>query len=219
MRIGIFGGSFNPIHFGHLRSAEEVCETQGLDQVLFVPSATPPHKGRGLLAEPEHRLAMVRLAVKGNPRFRVSTVEIERGGPSYSIDTLRTLRARMPAADFLFIMGLDAFSEMATWKEYESIFPLCDLLVTSRPPFDEVPLRASLPVAVRAQFCYRMASRTLEHRTGRRIIFQRITDLEVSASAIRHRLRRGLSIRYLLPAAVEQYIVRHNLYARRGATH
>ena len=219
MRIGIFGGTFNPIHLGHLRSAEEVCEEQGLDHVLFIPSARPPHKETGVLVASEHRLAMVRLAIARNPRFRVSTVEIERGGCSYSVDTLRTLRTRLPAAEFSFIMGLDTFGEIATWKEYESIFTLCDLVVTSRPPFDEVPLRAALPVAVRPQFCYRITTRILEHRTGHRIIFQRINDLAISASSIRQRFHRGLSVRYLVPASVEQYIVRHQLYVRRVVAH
>jgi nicotinate-nucleotide adenylyltransferase len=219
MRIGIFGGTFNPIHLGHLRSAEEVCEEQGFDRVLFIPSARPPHKEAGVLVASEHRLAMVRLAIARNPRFRVSTVEIERGGCSYSVDTLRTLRTRLPAAEFSFIMGLDTFREIATWKEYESIFALCDLVVTSRPPFDEVPLRAALPVAVRPQFCYRIKTRTLEHRTGHRIIFQRISDLAISASSIRQRSHRGLSVRYLVPASVERYIVRHQLYARRVVAH
>src|SRR5262249_30226755 len=121
-RIGILGGTFNPIHLGHLRSAEEVCEQQGLDRVLFIPSATPPHKRAGGLVAARHRLAMVKLAIAGNPRFRVSTVEIDRGGRSFSVDTLRMLHARMPRTSFTFILGIDAFREIATWKEYTSIF-------------------------------------------------------------------------------------------------
>lgn len=216
MRIGILGGTFNPIHFGHLRSAEEVREAQRLDRVLFIPSATPPHKRLLGLASAADRLAMVRLAIAGHKQFRLSAVEVDRGGRSYSVDTLQLLRARMPAARFVFILGLDAFREIATWKEYARLFTLCDLVVTSRPGVRESPLRAGLPVAVQRQFCYRARSRELEHRTGNRIIFQPITALDISASAIRHRLSRGMSIRYLVPAAVERYIARHGLYAERS---
>jgi nicotinate-nucleotide adenylyltransferase len=212
-RVGIFGGTFNPIHLAHLRSAEEVREAQRLDRILFVPSATPPHKRKYGLVSAEHRLAMVRLAIAGNPRFRVSTIEIDRPGRSYSVDTLHALRARMPGVAFVFIMGLDTFREIDTWKEYERLFALADLVVTSRPPLREPNLRRALPVAVRAQFCYRNAY--LEHRTGNRVVFQRISDLDISASAIRQRLSRGFSIRYLVPPAVERYIRRNGLYAGR----
>jgi nicotinate-nucleotide adenylyltransferase len=212
-RVGIFGGTFNPIHLAHLRSAEEVREAQGLDRILFVPSATPPHKRKYGLVSAEHRLAMVRLAIAGNPSFRVSTIEIDRPGRSYSVDTLRALRARMPGVAFVFIMGLDTFREIDTWKEYERLFALADLVVTSRPPLREPNLRRALPVAVRAQFCYRTGH--LEHRTGNRVVFQRISGLDISASAIRQRLSRGFSIRYLVPPAVERYIRRNGLYAGR----
>jgi nicotinate-nucleotide adenylyltransferase len=213
-RVGIFGGTFNPIHLAHLRSAEEVREVQRLDRILFIPSAAPPHKRKHGLASAEHRLAMVRLAIVGNPCFKVSTIEVDRPGRSYSVDTLRALHARMPGVSFAFIMGLDAFREIDTWKEYERLFDLADLVVTSRPSLDEPELRRALPVAVRAQFCYRGSQ--LEHRTGNRIIFQRISDLDISASAIRQRLRRSHSIRYLVPPAVERYIARHGLYAGRS---
>jgi nicotinate-nucleotide adenylyltransferase len=218
MRIGILGGTFNPIHLAHLRSAEEVREAQRLDRVLFVPSARPPHKPAGGLAPPAHRLAMVRLAIVGNPYFRVSTLEIDRGGRSYSIDTLRALHTALPGAHFSFIIGLDAFREIDTWKECRSLFSLCDLIVTSRPPHRQLPRRAALPVAVRSDFCYRPGQRTFEHQEGTRIIFQPVSDLDISASSIRQHLGRGASIRYLVPHSVERYIKRHRLYARRMAS-
>ncbi|MFQ5666970.1 MAG: nicotinate-nucleotide adenylyltransferase [Candidatus Binatia bacterium] len=214
-RVGILGGTFNPIHIGHLRSAEEVREEQHLDRVLFVPSATPPHKRTDGLVAARHRLAMVQRAIAGNPYFRVSTIEIDRRGRSYSVDTLRCLRARMRHTRFFFIMGIDAFREIATWKDYRSIFLLCDLVVTSRPPVAAPALRAALPVAVRREFCYRLPGSVLEHSTGHQVIFQRVSGLAVSASAIRHRLGHRLSVRYLLPPAVERYIAQHRLYTRR----
>ena len=215
VRIGVFGGSFNPIHFGHLRSAEEIAEGLGLERVLFIPAAEPPHKRRATLVEASHRLAMVRLAVAGNPRFRASGLEIERGGRSYSVDTLRHLRRRLgPEARVFFFLGLDAFREIDSWKEYAEIFALADLVVTSRPPDDEVPPRADLlPVAVRAHFCYR-PTRGWVHRSGHSILFRSVTSLAISASQIRSRLAKRRSIRYLVPPSVERYIARHQLYTR-----
>jgi nicotinate-nucleotide adenylyltransferase len=219
MRIGIFGGTFNPIHLAHLRSAEEVREAQGLDRILFIPSATPPHKRGNGLASATHRLAMVKLAIAGNPHFRASTIEIDRGGRSYTVDTLRLLRARMPAARFTLVVGMDAFREISTWKDYAGIFALCDVVVTSRPGFAIPSLRAALPVAVRAEFCYRRRLKRLEHSTGNQITLQRISDLDISASSIRQRLSCDLSIRYLVPPSVERYIAQHHLYARRVLPH
>jgi len=213
-RIGIFGGTFNPIHLAHLRSAEEVCEALGLRQVLFIPSAMPPHKGSSGLAPAAHRVAMVRAAIARNPRFRLSTMEIERHGRSYSIDTVRALRARLPAAALYFIVGLDAFRDIATWKDYAALFELTNIVVTSRPPHAAGSWRTALPVAVRQQFCYRRRLRALEHRTGHLVVFQPITALDISASVIRQHLQHRRSIRYLVPPVVERYIVRHRLYER-----
>ena len=213
-RIGIFGGTFNPIHLAHLRSAEEVRAVQRLDRILFIPSAAPPHKRKYSLVSAEHRLAMVRLAIAGNPYFKVSTIEIDRPGRSYSVDTLRALHSRLPGVSFAFIMGLDAFREIDTWKEYERLFELADLIVTSRPPVGEPELRRSLPVAVRAQFCYR--GKAVDAPNGKSDHFSAISDLDISASAIRQRLSRGFSIRYLVPPAVERYIARHGLYVGRS---
>jgi nicotinate-nucleotide adenylyltransferase len=215
IRIGIFGGTFNPIHLGHLRSAEEVREAQGLDRILFIPSASPPHKGARDLAGAAHRLAMVKLAIAGNPHFRASSIELQRDGRSYSIDTLRLLRQRQPRAQFAFILGLDAFQEIGTWKEYRSLFGLCEFIVTSRPQYRAVRLRALLPVAARGEFCYSPDGLSLEHRSGHRVVYQRISDFAISASAIRERLRAGASIRYLVHESVSRYIARHHLYSRR----
>ncbi len=218
MRIGILGGTFNPIHIAHLRSAEEVLAAQQLDRVLFIPSATPPHKPAGGLVPARHRLAMVKLAIAGNRRFAVSTIETDRGGRSYSVDTLRALRTRMPHARFFFILGLDAFREIGTWKDFRNLFLLCDLVVTSRPPFTQPPTRTLLPVAVRAEFCYRPKQKILEHHKGNRIIFQSVSALDISATSIRALRSRDQSIRYLVPELVERYIKRHRLYAGRVAS-
>ncbi|MBI3783551.1 MAG: nicotinate-nucleotide adenylyltransferase [Deltaproteobacteria bacterium] len=215
MRIGILGGTFNPVHLAHLRSAEEVREAQQLDRVLFIPSANPPHKSRSDLASAAHRIAMVRRAIAGNPAFRVSSIETERRGRSYSVDTLRLLSRQTRRAEFTFILGLDAFHDIGTWKEYRELFGLCDVVVTSRPPHANPPLNTLLPVAAQKDFCYLRNINELEHKTGHRIVFQEISGLEISATSLREHLARGQSIKYLVPASVERYIAAHRLYSRR----
>jgi nicotinate-nucleotide adenylyltransferase len=213
MRIGLYGGTFDPVHWGHLRSAEEVREAFRLDRILFIPTSKPPHK-RGQTTTPAHdRLAMVRLAVANNSRFKVSTVEIRRAGVSYSIDTVRSFVNRHRGKDsFFFILGLDAFREIGTWKEFEQLFPLCNFIVTSRPGSRESnPLRGT-SVAVRRLFCYDFKQNMYRHRSGTSLHFLSVTDFAVSASDIRERVREGKSIRYLVASSVEAYIRKRGLY-------
>lgn len=215
----MFGGTFDPIHLAHLRCAEEACEQLALDQILFVPAADPPHKQHRRITPAQHRLAMVGLATAGNPRFRVSSIEIERGGPSYTVDTLRSLRLRLgPAARLTLLVGLDAFRDLGTWKDYRSLFELADFGVWSRPPGAQSRPRTLLPVAARQDFCYANDQSTLIHRTGTRIRFLTVTALDISASDIRRRLHRGRSVRYLLPSAVERYVTREGLYRGRAVS-
>lgn len=213
MRIGLFGGTFDPIHWGHLRSAEEVREAFDLDRVLFIPASIPPHK-RGQTRTPaEDRLQMVRLAVAKNSRFTVSRVEIARPGVSYSIDTIRHFAENeFKGASLYFIIGLDAFGEIGTWKDFEKLFPLCNFIVTSRPGNGYAsPLRGT-SIAVRRLFCYDFKQKIYKHRCGTSLHFLKLTDFAVSASDIRDRVRQGKSIRYLVPSAVEAYIKKHGLY-------
>lgn len=213
MKIGLFGGTFDPIHWGHLRSAEEVSETFGLDRVYFIPAAVPPHK-RGQTTTPARdRLQMVRLAVAKNPRFRVSTIEIKRSGVSYSIDTIREFAARRPSGVSLyFIIGLDAFREIGTWKHFSEIFPLCNFIVTSRPGSKEKDPLKGTGVAVKKLFCYDFKQKNYRHESGTRIYFDELTDIAISASEIRALVKQDKSIRYLVPFEVENYIKRHALY-------
>ena len=217
MKIGLFGGTFDPIHWGHLRSAEEVGETFGLDRVYFIPAAVPPHK-RGQTSTPaRHRLRMVRLAVAGNPRFSVSTVEIARPGVSYSIDTVREFATKADQGDSLFfIIGLDAFREIGTWKDFANIFPLCNFIVTSRPGSKEKDPFKGTGVAVKKLFCYDFKQRNYRHESGTRVYFDELTDIAISASEIRALVKDSKSIRYLVPSAVENYINRHALYRNSG---
>ena len=213
MKVGLFGGTFDPIHWGHLRSAEEVSETYGLDRVYFIPASMPPHK-RGKTTTPaQDRLRMVRLAVARNPRFAVSTVELDRPGLSYSVDTIRGFASRLTKRDSLyFIIGLDAFIEIGTWKDFKEIFTLCNFIVTSRPGSKENDPLKGAGVAVRKLFCYDSKRRNYRHQSGTRVHFIELTDIAISASEIRALVRKGKSIRYLLPAAVMNYIKRRRLY-------
>jgi nicotinate-nucleotide adenylyltransferase len=213
-RLGVFGGTFDPIHVAHLRCAEEAREQLGLDRVLFIPSASPPHKGGRAVASARDRLAMVRRAVARNPGFEVSPMELERRGRSYTVDTLRVLRERLPDTRLVLLLGLDAFREIGTWKEYEALFVLADMAVFSRPGHRSSNLRALLPIAARGSFCYSRSRRRLEHRSGNQVIFLDVTALDISATAIRRRAAQGRTIRYLVPPGVERYVSEHRLYAR-----
>lgn len=212
MKIGLFGGTFDPIHWGHLRSAEEVREAFSLDRVIFVPAADPPHKKRRPTTSPRERLEMVRLAIAKNPGFSVSAVEISRPGKSYSIDTLRYFCARKPRDSLYFVLGLDAFREIATWKDFHEIFRLCHTVVTSRPGCAEPMSLEGMPVAVRRVFCYDRAQDFYRHESGTCLFFLKITEIAISASDIRNRLKEGKSIRYLVPPDVESYIRTKGLY-------
>jgi nicotinate-nucleotide adenylyltransferase len=212
MRVGLFGGSFNPIHFGHLRSAEEVREALGLDLVYFIPVASPPHKPSGDLAPAEHRLAMVRLGTKGNRHFMVSDVEIRRSGSSYSIDTIRYFLTtlRQPATLYL-LMGADQFAELDTWKDPDELVRLTNIAVHTRFIQGESgPPRIS--VAALKRFGYTQEDDHYMHVSGNTLSFVETTFFPISATEIRGKLQRNESIRYLMPADLVDYVLRHSLY-------
>ena len=216
MRIGILGGTFNPVHIAHLRIAEEVREACDLDRVLFIPAATPPHKALAGDVPFAHRLAMVEEAIAENPAFAASDLENRRSGKSYSVHTLEILREENPEAEYFFLMGMDSFREISSWREYRRLFSLCHLVVTARPGSESAPPPELLPVAVRDEFCYDDASQKLVHRSGFTVIFLKETYLDISSTRIRELREAGRSVRYLVPAVVDHYIQQHALYL--GAT-
>lgn len=216
MKIGIMGGTFNPIHYGHLRPAEEIRERLKLDKVLFIPSARPPHKDSGII-EPFHRLEMARLAVKSNPHFDVSTIEVMREGKSYSVKTLEELLEKY-RAELFFLVGIDAFLEIPTWREAERLFDLTNFVILPRLPYSfqsltKSPYLKSIPKSILLELdqgirhSYRRVS-----QNGKGIYFERVTSLEISSTSIRKNLKAGKSIKYLLPDSVELYIMTHGLY-------
>jgi len=213
MRVGLFGGSFNPIHLGHLRSAEEDREALNLDLVYFIPAASPPHKTEGDLAPADHRLAMVRLATKGNRHFMASEVEIRRTGRSYTIDTVRYFLAtlRQPATLYL-LMGSDQFTELDTWKDCDELVSLCNIAVHTRLTEDENGVAPKVSLAALKRFGYTQKEDQYVHPSGHTLSFVATTRLPYSASTIRRKIQRGESINYLLPSDVVDYIQRHALY-------
>lgn len=220
MKIGIFGGTFNPIHYGHLRAVEEAGEKFGLDRILFIPAGKPPLKSNDL-AEAAHRYAMVRLAVKGNPLFEVLDIECRRAGKSYTVNTLEQLRRTYPDADFFFILGIDAFLDIPNWREPEKILSLANFIVLSRPGRNFSDLLQSPYLHLKKNQLAGIDSGTSEACTtvlqgGRQVILSRITPLGISSTDIRNQVKSGTSIKYLLPARVESYIISNNLYGERN---
>ena len=218
--IGIYGGTFNPIHVGHLRAAEEVAEILGLARVIFVPSATPPHKaenGGDAIASAPERLAWVQLAIAGNPHFAVSAIEVERGGASYLVDTLRALRALHAPHELVFLVGSDAFAEMGAWRAPAELFSLAHYAVMLRPPLRTGTLATWLPAVVRDDVELAEDQILGRHRrAGTWLRLVEIAGFDVSASAVRQLLRDGRSVRYLLPEAVREAVHASGAFARSG---
>ncbi len=210
-RIGILGGTFDPVHFGHLRSALEVAEFMALDELRLIPSARPPHR-TAPQAGAADRLAMVELAVLGEPLLRVDDRELKREKPSYSIDTLESLRSELAADDQVFLLlGWDAFCGLPSWHRWQALLEHCHILVLQRPDAD-----SDAPEALRDLLAARSNNDPLGLQgPGGQISFIWQTPLAVSATQIRSLLASGKSVRYLLPDAVLTYIHAHGLY--RGA--
>jgi nicotinate-nucleotide adenylyltransferase len=211
MKVGIFGGTFNPVHFAHLRIVEEIRETLALEKVIFVPAATPPHKPLADDLSFTERLKMVNLAIRGNPFFTVSDVEGQREGKSYSVDTLRVFKEMFPGDEFFFIMGSDSFADIRSWKNYAAIFSLCNIVTIARPG-THISLLEVLPVDIAHEFCYHESQTRLSHRSGYSVYSIEGTQLDISSTAIRSLIRQGKSIKYLLPATVEHYIKQQRFY-------
>jgi nicotinate-nucleotide adenylyltransferase len=203
--LGVIGGSFDPVHMGHLGIAEEARERFALDKVLFVPAAQPPHKGPKTAAAASDRLEMVRLATRGNPHFLVSDIEMHREGPSYTIDTLEQIRRMQPEARVYFIVGADSLAELAGWHRARELAERFDFIILARPGARR-PSKEELAGSFGDQVARKLDGNFVT--TG---IF------DISATEIRRRVREGRSIRYLVPAAVERYILSKGLYRSEGS--
>lgn len=192
-RIAVMGGTFNPIHYAHLISAEQVRAGLGYDKILFIPSARPPHKVADAdIIEPEHRYQMVLLAIVENPHFEVSRIELERAGPSYTIETLKALKALYgETTELAWIIGADSLIEYKVWKDFDEVLERCVMIATTRPNYN----LNQVPFVIQ-----------------KRVTTFPITGVDISATVIRERIRKGLSIQYLVPEGVQAYIEQHQLY-------
>ncbi len=222
-RIGFIGGTFDPIHFGHLRMAEEARYNFSLSKVYFLPSRIPPHKLGRKITPPEIRVEMIKKAIRNNPYFGIDTHDLDLDKPSYTVNTLRDLREKYREAEIFFIIGMDSFRELHTWKDFMNLFDLANFLVARRPryseihfrkveeffpPFDEEKIR---------NFEVNFEERRLTFReSGYSIFFYDSTLLDISSSGIRKLVKEGHSIKYLVPEDVREVIIREKLYMEQS---
>lgn len=201
-KIGVLGGSFNPVHIGHLLMAEGAVEALGLEKVLFIPARQPPHKDPTQLAPAADRTRMLRRAIKGNEKFELSRIELQRKGPSYTIDTIRRLRRELGAgAALYFLVGADSIGELPAWKDAPLLVQLCRVVPITRPGNRSGDEIHRLAQAIGEKAAHEILARLLK-----------IPLVDVSSSEIRRRLRSGASIRYLVPEPVRRYIEERRLY-------
>lgn len=197
-RVGVMGGTFDPVHHGHLVAASEVQAWFDLDEVVFVPTGDPWQKADRAVSPAEHRYLMTVVATASNPRFRVSRVDIDRHGPTYTIDTLRDLRAEMPDAELFFITGADALADIFTWRDASELFELAQFVGCTRPGYEMDPA-------------------TLAAIPSDRVTMVEIPALAISSTDCRRRTERGEPVWYLVPDGVVQYIAKHHLYTASSA--
>ena len=190
-KLGVLGGTFDPIHMGHLVLAEQAREQFELDQIIFIPSASPPHKTEQELSLAIHRFEMTKLALEGNRYFSVSDIELKRKGLSYTIETLRELKGLYKDSEIYFLTGSDVLEEITTWKDPEEIYKLARIVIAVRPGFDKFDP---------------------ENHFAKKSVIVRITGVDISSTQIREKVRNGESIKYLVPSKVEEYIKKKNLY-------
>ncbi|HSE83500.1 MAG TPA: nicotinate-nucleotide adenylyltransferase [Thermodesulfobacteriota bacterium] len=240
IKVGLLGGTFNPIHLGHLRAAEEVREILGLEKIYFIPASIPPHKDPLEVASSSHRLKMLEIAARGNPFFEISDFELKHDGPSYTIDTLKFFSTEFPEFDPYFILGTDLFSEIDTWKEYKKLFAMSNFVLITRPGFSLIridsphtvrlnasseigkispqgDLLSALPVELRDDFRYHKKEEKVifcTHQSSKTLAFVEIEGIKISSTQIRNLLKKKKSIKYLVPDKVELYILKNKLYTK-----
>jgi len=213
MKWGLLGGTFDPIHIGHLRCAEEILEIFNLNRIILTPASKPPHKIDADITTFYHREQMVRLAIEGNPSFSFSDVENQQKGKSYSVHTIEYfLEKYLKQLELYFIVGQDAFHAIQTWREWEKLLLLCNFVVMTRPGYENKGLKGILPPSFASQFLYDAGQKGFRGPTGHTLFFREVTFLDISSSNIRQRIKEGKSITYLVPDAVRHYISKNNLY-------
>jgi nicotinate-nucleotide adenylyltransferase len=207
--IGIFGGTFDPVHYGHLRTAFELREKLALDEVRFVPCGQPPHR-IGHVTPSAVRLQMLEAALAGEPGFVIDERELDRSGPSYTVDTLASLRAELPEAALCLLVGMDAFLDLPTWHDWRKLLAFAHLVVAHRPGW-QAPQKGLLGDLIRQHRTTTV--RDLRERVAGKIHIEPVTQLEVSSTELRRSIRAGIEPRYLLPDSVWRIIVATHCYA------
>lgn len=207
--IGIFGGTFDPIHFGHLRTALELYQALDLGEVKLIPCYQPVHR-KIPIATPEQRLEMVKVAIADEPALSVDACEIERGGPSYMIDTLMNLREKFPETPLCLIMGIDALLGFPSWHRFADILTLAHLVIAHRPQY-QLPQTGTVAELLKERLKYQAAA--LHETLNGNILLHPVTSLEISATDIRKQIAKGLNPRYLMPDAVYQYLKKQGVYS------
>ncbi len=197
-KLGISGGTFDPIHLGHLIVAESVRERYALDRIIFIPAGMPPHKDNKLISAAAHRSFMVKASIAGNPYFDISEIELARGGTTYTVDTLRELKSIYPAAKLFFITGADVVPDLARWKEPRILFSMCEVIAVLRPGFKKAVFLNEV--------------RKLTEQYGAVIHTDELPLIDISSTDIRNRVKEGKSIRYLVTEPAEKFISVHGLY-------
>ncbi len=215
MKIGLMGGSFDPVHSGHMRAAEEISEKLALDEVIFIPTFVSPHKSSETMADSSHRLNMLKLSVKDSPRFKVSDIEFRREPPSYTIDTLKSLNKSSPQNEYYFIIGSELFAEIETWKDFAELFNYSSFVILHRPGYDLPDSASPIPLALGNDFRYSYSDKGMEvfaHTSSNELFFVDIAGIRVSSTEVRELICRGNSLRYLVAPQVEEYIAENGLY-------
>jgi nicotinate-nucleotide adenylyltransferase len=211
-RLGILGGTFDPIHYGHLRLAEEVGESLDLQHIYLIPAAVPPHKGRKHVSPFQHRLEMTQIASAESPLLKVLDLEARRQGFSYSIETLKIFHTMYPPdLNLYFVLGMDAFLEIETWKDFRSLFNYAHFVVIHRPGFPSDVLESFLPT-LGVSFEKRGQGNRFVAPSGYEVIAMEATLMDISSTKIRDKVAAGKSIRFLVPEAVRCYIESNDLY-------
>lgn len=212
MRLGIFGGTFNPIHYGHLRAAEEVRYKTGLDKVIFIPSGNPPLKTEEII-EASHRYNMVRIATASNPDFVVSDLEIAEKEKSYTVNTIKKLREIFPDDELFFILGIDAFLDIPNWWQPYELISMIDFILITRPGFEPSEIVLKSPFVKVSSFSLSDDNhKCIELISGRKGLLVEVTAMDISSTKIRRLLKDNKSVKYLIPEPVEQYIYKHFFY-------